>query len=116
MSPKSTKKRKTINDRANLYLHIPRVAKIMKNYLPRDVRVSRRSMVAMAGAAQFVIEELMLSMNSQSSDAMILTTKKLNRIITPDNADLYHMLSPFIFVHLVQKKKAARERGRQKKK
>lgn len=108
------KKRKFLTTRANLFLSVPRITSSVKKHLNRQVRISCRSRIAVASAAQYLIEELMLKMAAQKSSARMLTLKKLDRVVK-EEADFNSLLGKFVFTHTLVRKKKASERSGKKK-
>jgi len=89
--------RQTSGDRAGLSLPVCRMASIMRKSVPAKMHVSSKFAIALTAAIEYVDRELIELMTEQKGKTSILTSKKLNEVVSKD-AELRDIFRSYVIV------------------
>jgi hypothetical protein len=89
--------RQTSGNRAGLNLPVCRMASILRKSVPSKMHVSSKFTIALTAAIEYMDRELIELMTEQKGKTSILTSKKLNEVISKD-AELRDIFRSYIIV------------------
>ena len=89
--------RQTSGDRAGLSLPVCRMASILRKSVPAKMHVSSKFTIALTAAIEYMDRELIELMTEQKGKTSILTSKKLNEVVSKD-AELRDIFRSYIIV------------------